>query len=89
MSPEELTLGVASSVAAVLAARGAPCAVIGAVAMAVHRYPRATADLDLATLLESHAVLEAVADEVRAFGHRVEVALSDPSDPIASPEGPT
>jgi hypothetical protein len=48
-SREEKTLEVAERVAAILGSRGVPSAVIGAMALAVHGYVRATRDFDLAT----------------------------------------
>lgn len=82
MSAEEATLAVAVEVARVLEAHEAPCAVIGAVALAVHRYPRATRDLDLGTLLRSEGDVVRVAEDLRACGLEVDVALADRDDPL-------
>jgi hypothetical protein len=48
MASADRTLAVAEQVAALLQAAGVPVALIGAGALAVHGYPRATEDLDLA-----------------------------------------
>jgi hypothetical protein len=82
MSPEEKTLAVAIEVAREIESLGAPCAVIGAVALAVHGYPRATADLDVATLLPTEAQLSELADALRMRGYVVEVATPDAQDPL-------
>jgi hypothetical protein len=78
----ERTLQVAGEVAALLAERGAPVAVIGAVALAVRGYPRATADLDLATLVDPFKVLTAVAEELGRRGHQADLSLPDADDPL-------
>lgn len=82
MSPGERTLDVAAEVSSLLAERGAPCAVIGAVALAIHGHPRATEDLDLATLLPTTRELDAVAAALRARGYDVQVSLPDADDPL-------
>lgn len=82
MSPGERTLEVAAEVAALLAERGFRAAVIGAVALAVRGYPRATEDLDLATLVRSLAELGALADALRLRGYEVQLALPDAEDPL-------
>lgn len=82
MSPGERTLEVAAEVAALLAAHGARCAVIGAVALAVRGYPRATEDLDLATVVRSLGELSALADALRQRGYEVHLALPDAEDPL-------
>ncbi|MGJ8633373.1 MAG: hypothetical protein ACSHX7_05580 [Luteolibacter sp.] len=46
-SPSETNLSVAERVATLLEERGLPCVVIGAVALAAHRYLRFTEDIDL------------------------------------------
>jgi predicted nucleotidyltransferase len=82
MSDAARTLEVAAEVAAVLSERGARCAVIGAVALAVHGYPRATADLDLATLVRTLRDLDAIAEALRARGYDVHVSPPDADDPL-------
>jgi len=57
MNGGERTLDVAREVVEALARRGAPSAIIGAVAMAVRGYPRGTVDLDLATIADPFKVL--------------------------------
>lgn len=82
MSPGERTLEVAAEVAALLAELGAPCVVIGAVALAIHGHPRATEDLDLATLVRTTRELDVIADALRARGYEVQVSLPDADDPL-------
>jgi hypothetical protein len=78
----ERTLALAAEIAALLAARGARSAVIGAVALAVRGYPRATEDLDLATVTDPFKVLQGVADELRQHGYAAELSLPDADDPL-------
>jgi hypothetical protein len=82
MTEAERTLEIAGEVAAVLDDHGAPSAIIGAVAMAVRGYPRATGDLDMATVIEPFKSLAAVGDTLRARGFDVELALPDHEDPL-------
>lgn len=82
MSPGERTLEVAAEVAALLAERGARCAVIGAVALAVRGYPRATEDLDLATLLRTTRELDELGDALRARGYDAQLSRPDADDPL-------
>lgn len=76
------TLQVAQEVAAELESRGIPCAVIGAMALAAHNYPRSTDDFDLATDVDPFRVLKPVADALRARGYEVELVTPDAEDPL-------
>lgn len=77
----EATLRAADDVVGALAERGAEALLIGAMALAVHRYPRDTVDLDLATAIDRSA-LDAVARALRDRGYEVEVHLPDAEDPL-------
>ena len=81
-SREERTLEVAAEIGELLAQRGAPTAVIGAVALAVRGYPRATVDLDLATDADPASVLEPTQRELAARGYDAELCLPDADDPL-------
>ena len=54
---------------------------IGALALAVHGYPRDTRALDLAVAGDSK-VMHDVARGLRALGHAVEVRDPDPDEPL-------
>jgi hypothetical protein len=82
MTTEDRTLALAAELAAALAEHGAKCAVIGAVALAVRGYPRATEDIDLATVTDPNVVLLAVAEEMRGRGYEAELAMPDADDPL-------
>lgn len=77
----DATLRVAEEVAAVLASHGAAALLIGGVAVALHRFPRDTVDLDLATSMHPR-LLDEVADELRSRGHAVTVHAPDAADPL-------
>ena len=74
------TLEVASEVLSALRAQGADAAVIGALALAVHGYPRDTEDLDLA-VATAPASLHQLAAVLRGRGYDVEVREPDVQDP--------
>ncbi|GIW70748.1 MAG: hypothetical protein KatS3mg102_0290 [Planctomycetota bacterium] len=76
------TLAEAERVSALLGARGLPCAVIGAAALAVHGYPRATADFDLATCTPVLAELYALRGELQQLGYQAEFHPPDADDPL-------
>ena len=76
------TLAVAAEVAALLASRGARSAVIGAVALAVRGYPRATEDVDLATVVDPRTILSEVARELRDRGYETDLTMPDADDPL-------
>ena len=62
-----LALDAAERVADALARHGIPSALIGAAALAVHGYTRATQDLDLGTVGAPIESLRAVAEELRGL----------------------
>ena len=78
----EKTLQVAEEVAAELERAGVPCAVIGAMALAVHKYARATEDFDLATDVDPFRALPVVAETLRLRGYQVELVTPDRDDPL-------
>lgn len=80
-SSEGQVLGLAEKVAGVLARSGVESALIGAVALAVHRYPRSTEDIDLAVGIEPRQ-LEKLAQELGREGFSTEVSLPDNVDPL-------
>ncbi len=77
----EGTLRLAESAVEVLREHGVEAVMIGAVALAVHGYPRATADLDLAVAV-APSVLHEVAAALLGRGHVVTVRDPDPDDPL-------
>lgn len=77
----DATVRVAERVAALLAQEQVPCVVIGALALAVHNYPRATEDLDLAVAIEPSRLAQ-LADRLRDEGWHVEVRSPTPDDPL-------
>jgi hypothetical protein len=81
VSIEEQTLALANDVADSLAARGAKSAVIGAIAVAIHGYPRSTQDIDLATAT-TLTVLRQVASDLQARGCVVRLGEPDDDDPL-------
>ncbi len=76
------TLAVAEAVAAECAQAGVECAVIGAMALAAHKYPRATEDFDLATNVNPFRQLAAIAAALRTRGYEVELVTPDAEDPL-------
>ncbi len=77
----DATLATARSVIEVLKAHNADAVIIGAMALAVHRYPRDTVDLDLATAIDPQH-LEPIAQELRALGYDVQLHEADADDPL-------
>lgn len=51
-------------------------------ALAVHKYPRATDDFDLATNTDPFRQLNEVAERLRARGFEVELVTPDAEDPL-------
>lgn len=78
----DATLRVAEEVAAVLASHGGAALLIGGVALALHRFPRDTVDLDLATSLHPRLLRE-VAKGLQSRGHEVTVHPPDAADPLS------
>jgi len=79
--PGTNTLAAAERVAEVLARLGIDSALIGALALAAHGYPRSTDDLDLAIGVEPRR-LEEIARELRGEGFGVDVHPPDAADPL-------
>jgi hypothetical protein len=75
-------LRVAERVAAILGESKLPVVVIGAVALAAHRYPRFTEDIDLA-VLASQSEMQSLTESLRAEGFDVEFHKPDAEDPLA------
>jgi len=74
-------LDVAERVASIFAEQGVSCLVIGAVAMAAHRYVRYTEDIDLGTDADLKT-MRAVADLLSREGYDVEIHEPDAEDPL-------
>lgn len=74
-------LAVAERVASLLANHGAPCLVIGAVALAAHRYVRFTQDIDLGVDADL-PTLRVIASILRAEGYKVDLHEPDAEDPL-------
>jgi len=77
----DATLDVAKRVATILESQHVQAVVIGAIALAVHGYPRTTVDLDLAVAMAPPS-LPGLADGLRREGWLVEVNLPDAQDPL-------
>lgn len=81
LGAEHRTLVAAEKVAEILERMGIASAVIGAVAMAAHRYPRSTEDLDLAIGIDPRR-LDEIASGLRLEGFAAEVSEPDGNDPL-------
>ena len=55
---------------------------IGALAMAAHRYSRATHDIDLGTAADIFTTLKRVGERLQAEGFEIETNLPDQDDPL-------
>jgi hypothetical protein len=77
----DATFEVAERISAILESQHVPAIVIGAIALAVHGYPRNTVDLDLAVAVPPGS-LAGLTDELRREGWSVEVSLPDAQDPL-------
>lgn len=75
-------LSVAEMASDAFARRGHKLALIGAAAMAVHGYARATRDVDLGATNVPLATLREVADELRGLGYAVVLGEPDAADPL-------
>ena len=64
------TFAAAERTAQILAAAGVPVALIGAGALAVHGYARATEDLDLAVATDPFSTLRLGAELARVLANR-------------------
>lgn len=82
MSDEaQSNLQVAEKIAALLVAENTPAVVIGAVALAAHRYIRFTEDIDLGINADP-AQMRALAETLRLEGFDAELHEADASDPL-------
>ncbi len=82
MHDEERTnLQVAERIAGMLAAAHVPFVVIGAVALAAHRYVRFTEDIDLGVLADL-ALMRGIAGSLRVEGYDVAFHEPDGEDPL-------
>ena len=75
------TLRVAERIGEILRGRQVEGVVIGAMALAVHGYPRLTKDFDLAISVPPEE-LGKIAEELRREGWAVEVRMPDANDPL-------
>lgn len=78
----ETNLQVAERVALMLAERGVPVVVIGAVALAAHGYVRFTEDIDLGVNADI-SQMRALVDDLRKEGYEAEFHAPDGDDPLA------
>lgn len=76
------TLALAERVAASAREVGFETALIGAAALAVHRYARGTEDIDLAVAVNPHTQLVALDRCLLAAGLRTRLRLPDDHDPL-------
>lgn len=74
-------LHVAERIAAILGESKLPVVVIGAIALAAHRYPRFTEDIDLG-ILASQSAMQSVTNSLRTEGFDVEFHKPDAEDPL-------
>jgi hypothetical protein len=81
LGAETQTFLAAEKIAEILAGEGVASALIGAVALAAHRYPRSTEDLDLAVGVEPRRLGE-VARDLRREGFTAELSEPDDLDPL-------
>ena len=77
----QATLELAETVLSVIREHGPDAVVIGALALAVHGYPRATEDLDLAVATPL-STLRQIAQTLRNRGYEVELREPDAQDPL-------
>lgn len=78
---QDRTLLAAEKIAALLSRAGVESVLIGAAALAVHGYPRATRDLDLATGVDPK-LLRDLAVELERQGFSAELSEPDLNDPL-------
>jgi hypothetical protein len=76
------TIAVAERVAAIALELQVRSALIGAAALAVHGYPRATEDLDLAVWADPFSTLRELTRRLEDSGLHAEIRLPDEDDPL-------
>jgi hypothetical protein len=77
------TLEAAETIAGILDELGEPCALIGAAALAVYGYPRATEDLDLAVATDPFSTLAEARERIlAALECDAELNTPDAEDPL-------
>ncbi len=81
MTNQDGLLAAAERIATLLADRGVDAVVIGAAALAAHRYVRHTEDIDLGVNIAIRD-LDAVAEGIRNAGYEVVVREPDGQDPL-------
>ena len=79
---ESRTIQVAEQVHDILERLGIESAVIGAMALAVHRYVRATRDFDLATCADPFLKLPELRQALEKAGFHAELRQPDADDPL-------
>lgn len=79
---ESRTIQVAEGVHEILERLGIESAVIGAMAMAVHGYVRATRDFDLATCADPFVKLDELRQALEKAGFHAELRQPDADDPL-------
>jgi hypothetical protein len=83
VNADDRTLEVAELVARELHELGIETALIGAVALAVHRYVRSTEDIDLGISTRDLSALRAASDRIKEkLGLDVQLVLPDDEDPL-------
>ena len=82
MTDGDRTIATAVRVAEVLHQHEVDAVVIGAIALAVHGYPRATSDIDLAVNTNPFESLREVQRTLRGEGFHTELILPDDTDPL-------
>lgn len=82
MQPESDSVQLAERIATTALDLGIETAVIGALALAVHKYVRATDDIDLATSVDVYTSLRELGERLRGMGLLVELRTPDGDDPL-------
>jgi hypothetical protein len=77
----QTNLQVADRIAGMLAASNVPVVVIGAVALAAHRYVRFTEDIDLGVIADM-ARMRSLVESLRSAGYNTEFHEPDGDDPL-------
>jgi cobalamin biosynthesis Mg chelatase CobN len=76
------TLALAERVAETARRLGFETALIGAAALAIHRYTRGTEDIDLAVAVDPYSKLAALESELATAGLHTRLRLPDDDDPL-------